>query len=507
MGTEVDAAALADRREYREKLDACLAALTEMHSAHVGGHHVFDDGPPRAGLELELALVTDDGEPAMVNDSALSAIDDPTFVPEIGRWTIEYNAPPFALEGAGLDDLASSLSEPLDRARAAVAAQPLASAGASSTHVAMIGIVPTLRLEGMGPGAMTDAARYRELDDAISSARGEDGDVHVEGVEQLATTTSCVVLEGAATSTQLHWKVSPERFAATYNAAQLFAGPQVALAANSPFFAGRRLWAETRIPLFTQAVDTRSVELRRQGVAPRVTFGRRWVDSAMDLFAEDVDLYPPLIPQLGEDDPAQELARGQVPGLDELLMHTSTVWRWNRAIYDVAPDTSGEQRPHLRVENRVLPAGPTTADVVANAALFYGVVSQMVTDGVDPRGRLDAGTTAEDFARCARDGLAARVTWPGVGEISVPALAHEHLLPLAEAGLAGLGVDADVARRHLGVIEARASTGRTGAVWQSDVVARLEEAGSSRHEALAAMLTRYVELSESGEPVHTWPVG
>ncbi len=506
MGTEVDAAALADRRAYRVKLDACLGALAEMHSAHLGGRPVFDDGPPRAGLELELALVTDDGEPAMVNESALSSIDDPTFVPEIGRWTIEYNAPPFALEGTGLDDLASSLSGPLDRARAAVAAQPPASAGAASTHVAMIGIVPTLRLEHLGPGAMTDAARYRELDDAIAGARGEDGDVVVDGVEQLSTTTSCVVLEGAATSTQLHWKDSPERFAATYNAAQLFAGPQVALAANSPFFAERRLWAETRLPLFTQAVDTRSVELRRQGVAPRVTFGRGWVDSAMDLFAEDVDLYPPLIPQLGDQDPAHALARGQVPPLEELLMHTSTVWRWNRAIYDVAPDDSGEQRPHLRVENRVLPSGPTTADVVANAALFYGVVSQLVADDVDPRALVGFATTAADFARCARDGLAASVTWPGVGETDVPTLVHEHLLPLAESGLAGLGVAPDVARRHLGVIEARVSTGRTGAVWQSEVVTRLEEAGSTRREALAAMLRRYVELSEGGEPVHTWPL-
>ncbi len=510
MGTEVNSDALASPRAYREKLDGCLETLHAMHAAHLGGQAIFDDGPPRAGLELELALVDDRGEPANVGDAALRAIDDPAFVPEIGRWTIEYNAPPFALEGDGLDALTSDLEAPLDRARSAVAtiggtrAGPGPEPGSGRAHVAMVGILPTLRLEHLGAEAMTDAVRYRELDHAVARARGEDGDLVISGVEELRATSSCMVEEGAATSTQLHLKVAPERFAATYNAAQLFAGPQVALAANSPFFAGHLLWAETRIPLFTQVVDTRGPELRRQGVAPRVTFGHRWVDSVLDLFAEDVDLYPPLIPQTSDEDPARAVADGKVPALTELLMHTSTVWRWNRAVYDVAPDTTGTLRPHLRVENRILPAGPTPVDMVANAALFYGVVAQMVATGIDPRGSIDPSTTAEDFARCARDGLHARVTWPGAGETSVPALVHEHLLPLAEAGLSSLGVSEAVARRHLDVVEARASTGQTGSVWQTTVVASLEAAGASRREALAAMLGRYLELSETGEPVHTW---
>ena len=487
MGDAVTSENLVDPSTYRERLEGCLRALSTL----LADPSRLDPGPPRAGLELELVLTDADGAPAMVNDAVLAAIDDPAFVPEIGRWTIELNSAPTTIAGDGLDVLARQVREHLARARAAAATTP----GAPS--IVMVGTLPTLAGHHLVAASITDTARYHQLEAAVADARGGAGDVLVRGVQTLTTTTDTVALEGACTSAQLHLPVAAHRFGATYDAAQLLAGPQVALAANSPFHDGLHLWAESRIPLFTQAVDTRSVELRRQGVAPRVLWGR-FADSALDLYAEDVALYPPLVPELAEQDPEAALAAGTVPTLAELRMQTSTVWRWNRAVYDVA-----DGAPHLRIENRVLPAGPTLADVMANAALFYGGVAHLAEHGPDPRS-VPAPVVAADFARCARDSLAATITWPGAGRTSVRAVILDYVLPAAAQGLRSLGVDEQIVRTHLAVLTERAATGRTGAWWQVAAVAALERAGATRTQALAAMTTAYAQRSASGEPVHTW---
>jgi hypothetical protein len=211
--------------------------------------------------------------------------------------------------------------------------------------------------------ALTANPRYKALNEQIFAARGEDIWLDIDGDERLRNSSDSIAPEAACTSVQCHLQVSPETFPAYWNAAQAIAGVQMAMGANSPFLFGRQLWRETRIALFDQASDTRSEELKEQGVRPRVWFGERWFTSVSDLFEENVRYFPALLPICSDEDPLQVLESGGVPSLAELRLHNGTVYRWNRPVYDVVGDL-----PHLRVDNRVLPAGPTVVDMLANAA-------------------------------------------------------------------------------------------------------------------------------------------
>jgi len=279
------------------------------------------------------------------------------------------------------------------------------------------------------------------------------------------------------------------------------AGIQVALGANSPYLFGKQLWAETRIALFEQATDTRPDELKAQGVRPRVWFGDRWITSIFDLFEENVRYYSALLPLCDEEDPAEVLAHGDTPELHELRLHNGTIYRWNRPIYDVV-----HGRPHLRVENRVLPAGPTVVDVLANGALFYGLVRALVDQDRPVWTQMSFSAAEDNFHAAAKRGIDARVYWPGIGEVPVTELVLRKLLPLAHEGLDAWGVAPDDRDRLLGVIERRCITGRNGASWQIDTVRRLEETTMvNREQALREMTRRYTTHMHTNEPVHTWP--
>jgi hypothetical protein len=278
---------------------------------------------------------------------------------------------------------------------------------------------------------------------------------------------------------------------------------QVAVAANSPYFFGRELWRETRIALFEQATDTRPEELKAQGVRPRVWFGERWITSIFDLFEENVRYFPALLPVCEDEDPEETLQRGDTPRLAELRLHNGTIYRWNRPIYAVV-----RERPHLRVENRVLPAGPTVADICANAAFYYGLIRTLAEDDRPVWSRMSFSAAEENFHAAAREGIEARVYWPGLGEVPAAELVLRRLLPLAHQGLERAGVDAADRDRLLGIIERRCVTLHNGATWQSAVFHHLyEERQMDRRDALREMTLRYREHMHGNEPVHTWPVG
>ena len=350
---------------------------------------------------------------------------------------------------------------------------------------------------------MSANERYRVLNEQIFAARGEDMSISIDGPEQLLTHADSITPEAACTSVQLHLQVSPDAFADYWNAAQAIAGVQVALAANSPFLFGRQLWHETRITLFEQSTDTRPDELKEQGVRPRVWFGERWITSVFDLFEENLRYFPALLPICEDEDPLATLDRGDIPQLAEMSLHNGTVYRWNRPVYGVVGG-----RPHLRVENRVLPAGPTIADVVANAAFYYGLVRSLAEAQRPIWTQMSFTTAAENLHEAARHGLDAHLYWPGVGDTPVSELILRRLLPLAREGLGRWGVDEAVAGRLLGIIEQRCLTGQTGAAWQMATVAELtSRSGLDRREALRQMTQRYIEHMHSNEPVHTWSVG
>ncbi|GGT95229.1 MULTISPECIES: glutamate-cysteine ligase family protein [Streptomyces] len=497
MGEKVvaDGFGLSDRQRYRRKLQQCLAGLARLLA-----DKRFDRPRNLMGLEIELNLAGADGMPRMVNGEVLDRIASPDFQTELGMFNLEVNIAPHRLGGRVFDRLAEELRTGLGYADR--------KAREVDAGVVMIGILPTLAQRDLVFENLSAVDRYTLLNDQIVAARGEDFVLDIQGVERLTCTSTSIVPEAACTSVQLHLQVTPARFAAVWNAAQAVAAVQIAVGANSPFLFGHELWRESRPPLFQQATDTRPPELQAQGVRPRTWFGERWVDSAYDLFEENLRYFPPLLPICDEEDPLLVLDRGGVPRLQELVLHNGTVYRWNRPVYGWVDGV-----PHLRVENRVLPAGPTVTDVVANAAFYYGLVRALAEETRPVWKRLPFEDAAANFDAACRHGIESELRWPrpgrsgGVASIPAVRLVLDELLPLAAAGLDAWHVEAADRDFYLGVIEERCRARVNGASWQADTFHKALEAGLDRDAALAATTRRYAELMHAGEPVHTWPVG
>jgi gamma-glutamyl:cysteine ligase YbdK (ATP-grasp superfamily) len=490
MGKDVSAKAYtrADHTRYRHAVQRCLDALEEMLDR---GSFAQDEW--RTGLEIELNLVDADFMPSMKNAEVLEHIDDWRYQTELGRFNIELNVEPRRIDGQSLLQLESTMRKNLNRARDR--------AGDLGAGIVMIGILPTLSAPEPGRSWFSSNDRYKMLDEAVLTSRREDVVIDIRGAERLQMTADTIAVEAACTSTQFHLQVRPNSFARYWNAAQVLAGPQLALGANSPYVFGHQLQAESRIELFLQSTDTRPPELRNQGVRPLVPFGDRWINSIFDLFEENVRYYPALIPETTDEDPFEVLAAGGTPRLSELRLHNGTIYRWNRPIYDV---TDG--RPHLRVENRVLPSGPTVLDVLANAAFFYGASVDMVLDERPIWSRMSFEAARENFHTAARLGAESRLYWPGVGAVDWDELVLRALLPAAQRGLERLGVATEAVDRYLGVIEGRAKLRTNGATWQVAATQAFEARGMNRTSALQAMLKEYVRHMHSNDPVHTWPV-
>ena len=463
-----------------------------MFDRHLQEAEFVDRGT--IGLELELNLVDSSMRPAPRNREVLDRLSG-EYQSEIGSYNVELNLPPQSIEGDGLRTLESRLRERLDEVAGA--------AERAGTQVAMIGTLPTMTTEFLeDPGWITNEHRYRGLNNSVMESRGELLHIDVSRMESYRHDFEDISTESTCTSMQLHLQVAPNRFADAWNASQAIAGVQAAVGANSPLFMGRRLWHESRIPVFQQAIDTRTQELINQGVRPRVWFGERWITSEFDLFEENVRYFSPLLPE-GRVEAGKPIMTGDSPGLHYLNLQNGTVWRWNRPIYDPNGELS-----HIRVENRLLPAGPTPADIIADAAFYYGLVKFLGEQTRPVWSRMSFATAEENFIAGARDGLTARVKWPTLGRIDVCELVKEHLLDDARSGLAALGVHQGCIDDYLGIIEGRVVTRQNGATWQ---LAALTEAGAGsrpdtpqREEALARVLRKYLENQATGAPVHTW---
>jgi hypothetical protein len=477
-----------DYARFSARLHAALDALATL-LARPG----FGAGPPSLGAEIEVSLVDRDGRPLPVNRAVLASTIDPRVTLEVDRFNLELNTNPCALAGRPFAALHAELAGGLDELRRAAALH--------GGRVAPIGILPTLTPDDLSSAALTDTPRFRALSAAIRDRRAEPFAIHIDGADPLELRADDVTLQGANTSFQIHLRVAPGDFARTYNAAQIATAPALAASGNSPIFLGHRLWEETRVAVFRQSVDERAHARDDEWRPARVSFGHGWVRrGALELFAEGVALYPPLLPVCGPEDPRDVVARGGVPALAELRLHHGTIWRWNRAVYD--PAGGG----HVRVEMRALPCGPTVADMAANAAFVVGLTLALAPRIDELLPGLTFGQARRNFYRAARDGLGAELLWPSPTAPSprphtAAALALE-LAPAARAGLVDAGVDPDDADRHLAVFVARVARRATGARWQRATLDRLASAGVDR--PAAAMLERYLAAVATGRPVHEW---
>jgi len=480
-----------DYVRFGERLEESLEAM-----ATVLARPGFGAGPTTLGAELEVAVIDEIGRPLPVNRAVLAGALDPRISLEIDRFNLEINTRPVPFAGCAFGALASELSD-------ALTAIDLA-AGAHGGRSVAIGILPTLVASDLQPGMLTESHRYRALSAAIRRLRHEAFRIRIDGDEPLDVACDDVTFEGANTSLQIHPRVTPDAFAATYNAAQIATAPALAAAGNSPLFLGHRLWEETRVALFRQAVDERIAAAEEDWRPARVSFGHGWVrEGALELFTESVALHPPLLPVLGNEEPLACVRRDAVPALDELRLHHSAIWRWNRAVYD--PSAGG----HLRIELRALPAGPSVVDIAANAAFLVGLTLALAPEARRLVSTMTFGQARRNFYEAARRGLDAELLWPSLRAPSPrPATAAAlvgTLLPPARDALCRAGVDAAEAEALLNVIAARVARRQTGAAWQRRSLAVLERR-LQRESALPELVARHQHLAVAGRPVHEWPI-
>lgn len=489
MGISIDRTDFSphDYVRFRDRLEADLAALARLVS-----QPSFGIGPRTIGTELEVHLVDEHGRPKPCNEQVMDCLDDPQITVEINRFNLEFNSAPALLRGRPFADMRSQLEQAIARLGSA--------ARENQARVAVVGILPTLRLTDLGLHAMSDRPRYFALSKALRRKRGEPFRVHIEGKDSLQTRCDDVSLEGANTSFQIHLRVPASDFVRHYNAAQLTVAPVLAVAGNSPFFAEHRLWEETRVALFKQSVDIRTHASESERGRSRVSFGRGWIQSPLEPFMAGVLDHEVVLPVTRGEDPFLALARGEVPQLDALRLHHSTVWTWNRAVYD--PHDEG----HLRIEHRTLPAGPTVVDMVANAAFTLGLTLSFA-DRMDELTRvLPFEAASRNFYSAAKRGLMAQLTWPDADGSLRARGARElvfSLLPEAARGLARVGVEPSDYEPFLELVRARAESMRTGSQVQRALLAYYSRS-LPRSEALAATLERYLEFANVGRPVHAW---
>ncbi len=433
----------------------------------------LSDGPPTVGFEIEVWLLASDATPAPVVESLLERLADPLVVPELATFNAEINCPPRPLRGPALSQLADDLTALWGRCQRV--------AETLETKLAMFGILPTVRPEHLVIANMTPRKRYMALNDQIFSLRrGRPLRLVITGRDRLEMAWEDVMLEAAATSFQLHLKIPARLAGRLYNASKILSAPLIAISANSPYLFGRDLWEETRIPLFEQAVSVGGPVL-----SERVNFGFRYVErSILETFEANLSRYPPLLPQLLDTRPEQ---------LAHLRLHNGTIWRWNRPL--IGFDDDG--RPHVRIEHRVMPSGPTLADCIANAALYYGAAVSLINEPTPPEQQLSFAEAHRAFYEAARKGLTADLPWLDGRTHPVVEIIDRDLLPRAASGLLASGASPSDIETYLGIIRARNDARQTGAIWQRRWVAR--------HGPDMIALTRaYLEHQRIGLPVHAW---
>ena len=478
-----------DSSELRVFTQALLKDVRALEQLLQGDR--IESGVRRIGLEQELFLVDDMWRPAPIAVEALERIEDPRVTSEIGRFNLECNLEPLLFGGNCLRLMENRLNDLLGTVRKTVR-----DLGA---EVALIGILPTLRKSDLTMENMVPADRYYALNEALTRLRGGSYELRIKGTDELRVTHDTVMLEAANASFQVHFQVGPEEFAKLYNIAMTVTGPVLAAAVNSPLMLGRRLWAETRIAVFQQSVDTRSAISEIRDVPARVSFGREWVDeSAIEIFKSDVSRFRVLLGREIDEDPFEMMEQGRAPSLKALQLFNSTVYRWNRACYGVSDEVA-----HLRIENRVLPSGPSVRDEVANAAFWFGLMSGLAEEVEDIREVIDFDTVYKNFLAAARHGLEAQLVWFDGEPVTAQKLICDTLLPLARRGLEVGGIDAADIERYLDTVEARVDSLRTGSRWQLHSLANMGEKGTLE-ERMAALVAATVERQRHGRPIHEW---
>jgi len=477
--------------EYRLFMKRLLDDLAALEQALEEG--IFEEDIRRIGAEQEMFLVDRNWHPAPMALQLLEKIHDPRFTTELAQFNLELNLDPLEFKADCLRRMETQLRDLLEGLQE--------EARTLGVDILLTGILPTLQKFHLTLDNMTPKQRYYTLNEALQRLRGEEYHVHIKGADELVIHHDTVMLEACNTSFQLHFQVSPDEFTKLYNVAQLISAPLLAAANNSPLLFGKQLWRETRIAVFQQAVDTRRRDLDFREVKPRVYFGDDWVrESVLEIFREDIARYRVLFSLPEDEDPFEALKKGKAPRLSALRLHNGTIYRWNRPCYGIS-----HGKPHLRIENRVLPAGPTVVDEMANAAFFYGLMCGVSSECGDVSKLIDFAEVKQNFVAAARFGLRAQFKWLNGETIPAQALICNTLIPVAREGLVSRDIDPEDIDRYLGIIQDRVEREQTGAEWLARSFAQMKDE-EVLPQRLAALTAATASRQYEGKPVHTWPL-
>lgn len=476
-----------DIRDYTQLLFKDVEALETMVS-----RGMIEEGIRRIGAEQELCLIDHHADPAMLVEEVLSKVQDPHFTTELAKFNLEINLDPLELKSNCFPRLEKELQRLLHKCQLAcdqLNCMPL-----------LTGILPTMRSKHLVMENMTDRERYRALNQAIQEMRRSPQKFHIQGTDELSTSSESVMFESCNTSFQVHYQVGAADFASYYNWAQTIAGPVLAACTNSPLFLGKRLWSETRIALFQQATDTRGYQEELRQTSARVVFGDRWMkEEFTDFIKRDMSIYRPLVSATGLPDSLEQLKNGEFPKLRAFALFNGTIYRWNRPCYGI---TNG--KPHFRVENRYLPSGPSVLDEVANAMFWTGLMNGLPREYSQMDQKMDFHEVRSNFIKAARHGLDTGFSWMG-SKYSARELLLKELIPIAVEGLKQADVDQSDQEKYLSILRERVEDSKTGSNWIVDSFNTLIKS-YPQGTVVSAIAQAIVKRQQNNLPVNKWPI-
>jgi len=454
----------------------------------------FEDDVKCIGAEQELCLINKHYKPAYKAMDILNDFNPDWLTTELAKFNLELNLTPQRFEGAAFSKMEAELRANLDELSAAAAKH--------DTRILLTGILPSLRKFDLDMDKLTPKPRYYALMEALKNMRGEDYELRLSGIDELNIRHDSPLLEACNTSFQVHLQVAPQNFVKLYNIAQALAGPTMAMCTNSPVLFGKRLWHETRIALFAQSIDNRKTKDHLRHKSARVNFGNNWLDnSILEIYKEDILRYRILLAADIERNSLEAIEAGKAPKLQALQVHNGTVYRWNRPCYGISPNG----KPHLRIENRVLGAGPTVLDEMANTAFWLGTMEGLADEVSDIRQFMSFDDARDNFMKGARAGMDSKFTWMNDQKITARDLTTEILLPLARKGLEKYKIDSADIDKYLGVIEERAKSHMNGSRWILKTYTKFKKETHVDENVTALTAAIYHNQTKS-KPAHEWPL-
>lgn len=453
---------------------------------------LIESGARRIGAEQEMFITDSDYSPTLTALDILEDINDDRFTNEIALFNLEANLTPRLFTDRCLSEMEAEVKEVVALARK--------TAEKHDSKIILAGILPTLRQLDLTMDSITPVDRYYELNERLKEIRGDDFRMEIRGIDELSVTHDNFMLEAMNTSFQIHFQVSGHEFVDMYNLSQAVTGPLMAVSANSGLIHHYRLWHESRIAVFQNSIDTRSTAHQKRGTQSRVHFGNEWIESIVDVFRDDISRFPVVLTTEFEKDPVGMVKSGVIPKLKALMLHNGSVYRWNRPCYGVKDNI-----PHLRIENRVLPSGPTTLDEIANAAFYFGMMSGLIHQAADIPKKLRFSDAKNNFLQACRSGLECHFNWFDGETLPATDLILNELLPIAAEGLRSSGIAEQDIDRYLSVIKKRAESKQTGAKWAIKSITEMDDEAhpDERVRAIVAAMDKH---QSTEKPIHSWPL-